>query len=161
MEMNIEYRNQSGFKAFFEKIANKTVAVMYDVNTKPFALGIKKEIEQTGAKVLDIYFADEEASDRLDYLTSQIYHSLCSEPTNIYQATNKLVNSFHLKKWERILTPREVNSTESVLGAMFTFTVGIEENTFYQNTLQIKEFYEQLKIRDEFIDTLTKKIIGE
>ena len=108
-----------------------------------------------------IYFADEEASDRLDYLTSQIYHSLCSEPTNIYQATNKLVNSFHLKKWERILTPREVNSTESVLGAMFTFTVGIEENTFYQNTLQIKEFYEQLKIRDEFIDTLTKKIIGE
>ena len=70
MEMNIEYRNQSGFKVFFEKIANKTVAVMYDVNTKPFADGIKKEMIEKGAKILDIYFEDEElvpSEDKCDY----------------------------------------------------------------------------------------------
>ena len=43
--MNIEYRHVSGFKNFFQKIAGKTLAVMYDVNTKPYALSIIEELK--------------------------------------------------------------------------------------------------------------------
>lgn len=70
MEMNIEYRHESGFKTFFGKVAGKTVALMFDVNTKPFAEKIKKELIDNGSKVLDIYFADEElvpSEDKCDY----------------------------------------------------------------------------------------------
>ena len=45
--MNVEYYHENRFENFFQKISGKTVAVMYDVNTKPYALqmiGILKTI---------------------------------------------------------------------------------------------------------------------
>lgn len=104
--------------------------------------------------------ADSNAEDRLNYLTAQLYKILCSEPTNIYKATDGLVKTMTVRKWERLLTPRDVPSAaESVLAAKFTFDVGITEPTYYENTNQIKEFYTKLNIEDEFIDPLTRQIL--
>lgn len=58
--MNIEYRNQSGFKNFFNRVSNKILAVMYDVNTKPYALNLIEELKVNETKVIDVYYADEE-----------------------------------------------------------------------------------------------------
>ena len=60
MQMNIEYRHESGFKVFFEKITDKTLVLMYDVNTKPYADGLKLEIRKHNAKVIDVFYPDEE-----------------------------------------------------------------------------------------------------
>lgn len=68
--MNVEYQHKSGFKGFFEKIANKTVAVMYDVNTKPYAEEIIAKIQQTKGEVLPVYYSDEElvpTEDKCEY----------------------------------------------------------------------------------------------
>jgi len=103
--------------------------------------------------------ADGNAEDRLQYLTAQLYKTLCSEETNVYKATNKLVNSFKPKQWKRILTPKDVNSVESVLGAMFTFDVGINEPTYYANTVQINEFYTKLNIKEEFLNPFVRYLV--
>lgn len=60
MQMNIEYRNQSGFKQFFKKIKNKTLAIMYDVNTKPYAEEFKGALQEHGVKIIDVFYPDEE-----------------------------------------------------------------------------------------------------
>ena len=60
MNINVEYRHESGFKHFFERIQGKKVAVMYDVNTKPYAENIKAEIAEKAEGILDIFFPDEE-----------------------------------------------------------------------------------------------------
>lgn len=68
--MNVEYRHETGFKNFFEKIACKVVAVMYDVNTKPYAMSIIKEMKEYGTKILDVYYPDEElvpTEDKCEY----------------------------------------------------------------------------------------------
>ncbi|MBQ8685150.1 MAG: sn-glycerol-1-phosphate dehydrogenase [Clostridia bacterium] len=70
MRINIEYRHESGFEKFFHKIATKTVAVMYDINTLPYALQIKAEMEKRGAKLLDVAYSDEElipSEDKCEY----------------------------------------------------------------------------------------------
>lgn len=103
--------------------------------------------------------ADTNAEDRLNYLTAQIYKILCSEETNVYKGTDGLVNSFSIAKWKRILTTKETSPAESVLGAMFSFNVGIEEATYYTNTTQIKEFYTKLHIRDEFTPPIIRQIL--
>ena len=125
----------------------------YTLNIEYFVGGINDESQE------QIYTADENAEDRLNYLTAQLYKILCSEPTNLYQKTNNLVSSYILKKWERIIIPREINSTESILAAKFQFDLTINEETFYNNTIKIKEFYTKLNIRDEFIDSTIKKIL--
>lgn len=59
--MNIEYKNERGeFPIFAKCIQGKKIAIMYDVNTKPFALAIKSKIEQVAKSVIDVYFLDEE-----------------------------------------------------------------------------------------------------
>ncbi|MBE7067745.1 MAG: sn-glycerol-1-phosphate dehydrogenase [Clostridiales bacterium] len=60
MNINVEYRHESGFKNFFNRITGKIVAVMYDVNTKPFAEQIKEEISRYAKEVLSIAYPDEE-----------------------------------------------------------------------------------------------------
>ena len=70
MNMNVEYRHISGFENFFKKAENKTLAVMYDVNTKPFALDIIAQLNEKGAQVIDVYYPDEElvpSEDKCDY----------------------------------------------------------------------------------------------
>lgn len=110
--------------------------------------------------LLGLKMADTNAEDRLNYLTAQLYKILNSEPTNVYKATDGLVHSFTVRKWERLLTPRDVPSAaESVLVARFTFDVGINEPTHYENTIDIMEFYTKLNIEDEFIDPLIRQIL--
>ncbi len=73
MQINIEYRNESGFATFFQKIATKKVALMYDVNTKPYALEMKRRLTECGCNVTDIAFNDEElvpSEDKCDYAYS-------------------------------------------------------------------------------------------
>ncbi|MBQ9756011.1 MAG: sn-glycerol-1-phosphate dehydrogenase [Clostridia bacterium] len=68
--MNIEYRNQTGFKTFFERVNGKTVAVMYDVNTKPFAEKIINQLKDNSTPVLDVYYPDVElvpSEDKCEY----------------------------------------------------------------------------------------------
>ena len=68
--MNVEYRHKSGFKNFFEQIAQKTIAVMYDVNTKPYAESIIHEIKEYQGEVLSVYYSDEElipTEDKCEY----------------------------------------------------------------------------------------------
>lgn len=60
MQINIEYRHESGFQKFFEKITGKTVAVMYDVNTQPYAEKMKNELGRYALKVVSIAFSDVE-----------------------------------------------------------------------------------------------------
>ncbi len=70
MDINVEYRHESGFKKFFGKMEAKTVALMYDVNTKPYALPLKDELVEHGATVVDIYYPDTEllpTEDKCEY----------------------------------------------------------------------------------------------
>ena len=70
MNINVEYRNETGFVNFFNKIRNKTVALMYDVNTLPYATNLKKQLLENGALVIDIYYPDKEllpTEDKCDY----------------------------------------------------------------------------------------------
>ena len=70
MEINIEYRQKSGFANFFKKVSNKTVALMYDVNTQPYAKALSQEMQGYGVKVLDVAYADEElvpSEDKCEY----------------------------------------------------------------------------------------------
>lgn len=60
MEINIEYRHETGFSNFLNKMQDKTVAVMYDVNTKPLALGFLAELSVNAKETLEISFPDEE-----------------------------------------------------------------------------------------------------
>ena len=68
--MYVGYRHKDGFEPFFEKVAKKRVAVMYDVNTKPYAEWIIGELSARGAKILDVYYPDEElvpSEDKCEY----------------------------------------------------------------------------------------------
>lgn len=70
MEINIEYRQKSGFAKFFDKVSDKTVALLYDVNTAPYAQALSKEMQSHGTKVLDVAYADEElvpSEDKCEY----------------------------------------------------------------------------------------------
>lgn len=68
--MNVEYRHESGFCSFFKKISGRTVAVLCDVNTEPYARGIITEMRSLGADVICICFPDEElipTEDKCEY----------------------------------------------------------------------------------------------
>jgi len=117
-----------------------------------YAVGLNEESEEQTA--------DSNAEDRLNYLTAQLYKILCSEATNIYTATDRLVTGFKIKSWKRVLSPDNENTAGTVLGAKFEFEVEFEEPTHYTNTTEIKEFYTNLDIRDENIDPFIKNILN-
>ena len=126
-----------------------------------YACGLNEELtDKTEDEILKlINKAESNAEDRLNYLTAQLYKILFSEPTNLYRATDNIVHSVRLKDWERILTPRDtLGAAEGVLAARFSFELGINEETYYTNTLNIKEFYTKLQIREEFIDPLIRRV---
>ena len=103
--------------------------------------------------------ADSNAEDRLNYLTAQLYKILCSDATNIYVATNRIVKRFTIKSWKRTATPELDNTAATVLGARFEFNVGFAEPTHYANTTEIIEFYTKANIREEFIDPYVRHIV--
>lgn len=104
--------------------------------------------------------ADTNAEDRLSYLTAQLYKILCSEATNLYDATGKKIKGFTIKSWKRIITPENDNTAGTVLGAKFEFNVEFGEPTYYANTTEIREFYTKLNIREEFIDPFVQVILN-
>jgi len=112
---------------------------------------------QTGETV-QIRTADENAEDRLSYLTAQLYKILCNE-SNVKKGTNDVVVHTSIKKWERIFTPAENNTAETVVGAAFTLELGFNEPTYYSQTHEIREFYMTLEIKDEFIDPLVRVLL--
>lgn len=70
MNINVEYRNQSGFEKFFGKLNGKKVALLYDVNTKPYAKAMEKELTARGAQVFEAAYPDEElipSEDKCEY----------------------------------------------------------------------------------------------
>lgn len=70
MQINVEYRHENGFKNFLKKVSGKDVALLYDVNTKPYALQIKSEMEGAGTRITDVFYADEElvpSEDKCEY----------------------------------------------------------------------------------------------
>mgnify|MGYP001638343850 CR=1 FL=1 len=103
--------------------------------------------------------ADSNAEDRLNYLTAQLYKILCSEATNLYVATGRLIKGFKIKSWKRVLAPDDNNIASTVLGAKFEFQVEFTEPTNYTNTFDIKEFYTKADIRDENIDPFVRIIL--
>ena len=113
--------------------------------------------DEKGTEVL-ICTADENAEDRLNYLTAQLYKILCCE-ANVRKGTNGLVGHSRVKKWERIFSPEDKNSAETILGAAFTLELGFSEPTYYAQTHEIKEFYTTLDIQDEFIDPFVRVIL--
>ena len=59
--INIEYKNEQGHYPVFEsKLNGKKVAVLYDINTAPYAEEIIKNLQNVGATVLRAYFPDKE-----------------------------------------------------------------------------------------------------
>lgn len=60
MNINIEYRHESGFSTFFSRVNGKRVTVMYDINTKPFAKQIIKELATVAKEVAFVEYPDEE-----------------------------------------------------------------------------------------------------
>lgn len=103
--------------------------------------------------------ADTNAEDRLSYLTAQLYKILCSEETNLYTATGKIIKGFTVKSWKRIITAEDNNTAGTVLGAKLEFNIEFAEPTYYANTTEIKEFYKKLTIRDEFIDPFVQIVL--
>ena len=59
--MNIEYKNSVGdYPEFFKRVKGKTIALLYDINTRPYAEEVKKKLQENKNGVTDIYFEDEE-----------------------------------------------------------------------------------------------------
>ena len=57
MKINVEFKDEQGkFPIFLEKVKDKKVAVIFDVNTKPYANNIINKLND----VVEIYFPDEE-----------------------------------------------------------------------------------------------------
>lgn len=141
-----------GGQDIFENSATGTLRVEY------YATGISETgVDESGNKFF-IRTADENAEDRLNYLTAQIYKILCNE-SNVRKGTNDIVSHTLIKKWERILTPEDKNTAETVLGAAFTFELGFDEPTYYVETQEIREFYTTLDIQEEFIDPFVRVIL--
>lgn len=70
MNINVEYRHESDFANFFAKVSGKKVALMYDINTEPYALDMATALTTKGAKILVVEYRDEElipSEDKCEY----------------------------------------------------------------------------------------------
>lgn len=124
-----------------------------------YAVGKTETGEDENGDEVIIKTADENAEDRLNYLTAQIYKILCSEHA-VRKGTNDLVNHSLIKRWERIITPGSDTSAGVVYGASLTLELGFNEPTYYARTVEIQEFYNALEIRDEYIDPFVRVILA-
>ena len=60
MNINIEYKHETGFKNFFNRIAGKKLSVLYDVNTKPYAEALLLQIKEYIKKTVRVEYSDKE-----------------------------------------------------------------------------------------------------
>lgn len=103
---------------------------------------------------------EENAEDRLNYLSAQLYKILNCE-RNVSKGTDGLVTHSIVRKWERIKSPEDENSAVCVLGAAYTLELGFSEPTSYLEAAKIKELYMTLDIQDQYIDPLVRIILDK
>ena len=60
MDINVEYRHLSDFSRFFQSVKGKKVAIIYDVNTAPYALSMLQRLKEFGCEVVQTAYPDEE-----------------------------------------------------------------------------------------------------
>lgn len=58
--MNVEYKQKNGFTSFYKRLQGKIVSIIYDINTKPYAEGIKVELSNYAKEIFFLEFPDEE-----------------------------------------------------------------------------------------------------
>ena len=81
MEIKVEYFEKDGFSAFLSRVKTKKIALLYDINTAPFAEKMRERLTFQNCEVLEVAFPDEElvptedrcekaqkAADRADYV---------------------------------------------------------------------------------------------
>nr|DAT70436.1 MAG TPA: hypothetical protein [Caudoviricetes sp.] len=103
---------------------------------------------------------EENAEDRLSYLSAQLYKILNCE-RNVSKGTDGLVTHSIVRKWERIKSPEDENSAVCVLGAAYTLELGFSEPTSYLEAAKIKELYITLDIQDQYIDPFVRIILDK
>lgn len=103
---------------------------------------------------------EENAEDRLNYLSAQLYKILNCE-RNVSKGTDGLVTHSIVRKWERIKSPEDENSAVYVLGAAYTLELGFSEPTSYLEAAKIKELYMTLDIQDQYIDPFVRIILDK
>ena len=103
---------------------------------------------------------EENAEDRLSYLSAQLYKILNCEK-NVSKGTDGLVTHSIVRKWERIKSPEDENSAVCVLGAAYTLELGFSEPTSYLEAAKIKELYITLDIQDQYIDPFVRIILDK
>jgi len=97
--------------------------------------------------------AEQYASNRYDYLESQIFNILCRESACIYSATNNLVSSFIPLNIDNVYQNEADSSAGAVYMGRFLFRVEIDEPTEYLSARQIKEFYFKTEAQNDIIST--------
>ena len=50
--MRIEYKHENEFTPFYQKLKGKSVTVIYDINTRPYAETIKTELSNYVKEIL-------------------------------------------------------------------------------------------------------------
>lgn len=152
------YFNQIKFPAdeqdIYESYAQANLQIEF------YTLG-KTEIgkDESGRDYI-IKTAEENAEDRLNYLTAQIYKILCCEK-NVTKGTENIVTHSLITNWERIKSPEDENAAVCVLGAAITMELGFNEPTSYVETVKIEEFYLKLNIQEQYIDPFVRIILDK
>ncbi len=60
MSITICYKQKDGFAPFLEAVAGKRIAVLYDVNTAPYARPVCERLAGAGCAVTEVYYPDAE-----------------------------------------------------------------------------------------------------
>jgi hypothetical protein len=126
-----------------------------------FSKGYSKEYED--GKIVD---DDKISSLRLDYLLSQILSICNSEKSYNFGTENNrnkprhlYVDKKELLNWKRILTPENINQTETILSYLLEYKISYFEYMERITGEELKEIYSSLKIRDKYIDQFFKLIV--
>ncbi|MBQ7378055.1 MAG: sn-glycerol-1-phosphate dehydrogenase [Clostridia bacterium] len=60
MSIQVCYKQKDGFAPFLADVAGKRVAILYDVNTAPYADGIREQLRGAGCLIANVPYADAE-----------------------------------------------------------------------------------------------------
>ena len=60
MSIEILYKQNNGFTPFLRDVAGKRVAILYDVNTAPYAEEIREQLKGAGCQITDVPYPDEQ-----------------------------------------------------------------------------------------------------
>ena len=60
MSIEILYKPEGGFAPFLSAVAGKRVAILYDVNTAPYAEKIREQLKGAGCLIANVPYFDEQ-----------------------------------------------------------------------------------------------------